>query len=471
MTLSNGVGRYTFTSVVLLCASGPAWSSAYLLEARTEAQAYQIRAYRGGDPDNPVLLPRRRIVQYLGINGFELITGEDLSFESSVRVYADFGLPRGEAARIDGMPSEQAELMYANARFRTGGVDLQLGRQTYVDIIDYMAFDGLRARYVTRFGLGAEAYGGLWVKAANFLGSSVYQLEGTRESDQRRIANGDSTADRTLEEVEPVYGAKLLLENLKGIFAAAGYRKSLIDGKTDLERATGELRYGQGRGLNLLAGLDYDLSLSRLARFRAQARYDRARFAVMAEGMRLAPVLSANSIWYYFATAPRDELRVRVDYTPVGALRYYLQGVATHYNETLRRITTPILANQVGNLSFASSTNAGGSGGVAYQKDDFRLAGDLSVRRGFGGRQLWLDLTGGYVSQANRYTLDGRISIANISDDLNPQLHGTFVGAQAWASYLLTRAARGSLALEANTNAFVHLDFKVFLLFDLKVTL
>jgi hypothetical protein len=211
--------------------------------------------------------------------------------------------------------------------------------------------------------------------------------------------------------------------------------------------------------------LDYDLTLSRLARFRAQARYDRARFAVMAEGMRLAPVLSANSIWYYFATAPRDELRVRVDYTPVGAFRYYLQGVATHYNENLRRITTPILANQVGNLSFASSANAGGSGGIAYQKNDFRLAGYL------GGRQLWLDLTSGYVSRAYRYTLDGRISIANISDDLNPQLHGTFVGAQAWASYLLTRAARGSLALEANTNAFVHLDFKVFLLFDLKVTL
>jgi len=471
VTVPSGVGRCTFAGVVFLCASSTAWSSAYVLEARTEAQAYQIRAYRGTDPDNPVLLPRRRIVQYLGLNGFELITGEDLSFESSVRVYADFGLPRGEAARLDGMPAEQADLMYANARFRTGGLELQLGRQTYVDVTDYMAFDGLRARYVTNFYLGAEAYGGLWVKAANLLGSSVYQLDGTRESDQRRIKNGDTTADPTLTDIEPVYGAKLLLENLKGIYAAVGYRKSLVDGKTDLERATGELRYGRGRGINLLGGVDYDLSLSRLAQVRAQVRYDNAKFAVMAEGMRLAPVLAADSIWYYFATAPRDELRLRADYTPVGAFRYYLQGVATHYNENLRRITTPTLANYVGDLSFASSTNAGGSGGIAYREGDVRLAADVSVRRGFGGRQYWLDLTSGYVSEENHYTLDGRISIAHISDDLNPLLHGTFYGAQAWASYLFTRTARGSLALEGNANAFTHFDFKVFLLFDLKVTL
>ncbi|HME90755.1 MAG TPA: hypothetical protein VKE49_04980, partial [Myxococcaceae bacterium] len=165
MTVPSGVGRCTFAGVLYLCASSTAWSAAYVLEARTEAQAYQIRAYRGTDPDNPVLLPRRRIVQYLGLNGFELITGEDFSFESSVRVYADFGLPRGEAAKLDGMPAEQIDLMYANARFRTGGLELQLGRQTYIDITDYMAFDGLRARYITKFYLGSEAYGGLWVKA------------------------------------------------------------------------------------------------------------------------------------------------------------------------------------------------------------------------------------------------------------------------------------------------------------------
>ncbi|WP_217917893.1 hypothetical protein [Myxococcus sp. AM009] len=46
------------------------------MEARTEAQAYQIRVWRGSTPERPVLLPRRRIVQYLGLNAFELVTGE-----------------------------------------------------------------------------------------------------------------------------------------------------------------------------------------------------------------------------------------------------------------------------------------------------------------------------------------------------------------------------------------------------------
>lgn len=471
MTVPSGVRSGAFAAVVLLFASGTAWSSAYVLEARTEAQAYQIRAYRSTDPDNPVLLPRRRIVQYLGLNGFELITGEDITFESSVRVYADFGLPRGEAAKIDGMPAEQADLLFANVRFRTGGLDLQLGRQTYVDVTDYLAFDGMRARYLTHLGLGIEAYGGLWVRSASVLGAPLYQLDGTRESDRRRIAAGDTSGDAALQDLEPVYGAKLLAENLKGISAAVGYRKAILSGKTDLERATAELKYGRGRGLNLLAGMDYDLFQSRVAQLRAQARLDETKFALMAEAMRLAPALSADSIWYYFSTAPRDELRVRGDYLPVGTLRYYLQGSASHYNNSVRRVDTPTLGSQIGEPGLSSSSTLGGASGLSFHEDDIRMAADVSIRRGFGGRQLWLDLTSGYVSPENHYTIDGRVSIANIADGLNPLLQGTFYGAQAWVSYLFTPRARGSLAVEGNVNAFTRFDFKVFLLFDLKALL
>src|SRR5450432_1891849 len=72
-------------------------AAAFEVDARTEAQVSSIRAYRDTDPSNPVLLPRRRLVQYLGIDAFELIPDAPLGFESSLRVFADFGLPLGES--------------------------------------------------------------------------------------------------------------------------------------------------------------------------------------------------------------------------------------------------------------------------------------------------------------------------------------------------------------------------------------
>jgi hypothetical protein len=438
-----------------------------VVEARTEAQAYQIRAYRQADPDHPTLLPRRRIVQYLGASGFELITGEDLGFETSLRVFADFGLPQGEAAKVDGLHSEEADLLYAYAKLRTGPFEAQLGRQTYVDIMDYMAFDGLRVRYVSRLGLGAEAYGGLWVKGGMLLGSSVYQPDGTRESDQRRISMGSPTADPVLDDIEPVYGAKLLLENLKGFSGSIGYRKAFLGGKTDLERGAAELRYGRGRGLNLVGGIDYDLVMSRVAQIRALARWDEAQFALSAELLRTSPLLSAESIWYYFATAPRDEARLRADYTPVGPLHYYLQLVVTRYSTNLNS-ALPI-ATAAADAS--SAINAGGSAGAAYRQRSFRSALDVSYRNGVGGRQLWVDLTAGYTAEEGRYSVDGRLSVANVADGLNPLLKGTFYGAQVWSTYTFTRAARGSLVFEENVNDFTRSDFKVFFLFELKATL
>jgi hypothetical protein len=444
-------------------------ASAYQIEARTEAQAYQIRAWRGTTPDDVVLLPRRRIVQYLGLNAFELVTGQDLGFESNLRVYADLGLPRGEAEKIDGLRTEDADLLHAYARYARGGFEGRLGRQLYVDSMDIMAFDGLRLRYVSRLGLGAEVYGGLWVRGAGFLGSSVYQPDGTRESDARRLEQGVAGADASLDALAPTYGAKLLLEDLKGFSGSVGYRKSLVDGKTDLERAGVEFRYGRGLGLSALAGLDFDMLQMQPAQVRAQVRFDKTLFAVSVEALRFTPVFSADSIWYYFAFAPRDEGRVRVDFYPVGPLRFYVQGLASLYhtevNDDLR------LAGALEAEGEPSSVNAGGSIGAALRRGRLRSALDVTYRRGYGGDQLWVDLTGGYSFGRGLLDLDGRVSVANVEDAFNPLLKGNFFGAQLWASRALSQAARLSLVLEQNFNAFSHSDTKVFFLFDLKANL
>ncbi len=446
-----------------------AGAGAYQIDARTEAQAYQIRAYRGTDPTAPVLLPRRRVVQYLGVNGFELVTGEDLTFESSLRLFADFGLPTGESAQLDGLRSEDADLLYAHVRYRRGGLDVDVGRQTYLDLMDLIAFDGARVRYVSSLGVGAEAYAGLWVKGAGFLSSSVYQLDGTRETDARRINLLRSPTTPELSAIEPVFGAKLLAVELKGISGAVGYRRGLVAGKVDAERAALELQYGRGQGINGFGGVEYDLFQGRLAQARLQGRLDRELFAVSVELLRLQPSFSADSIFYYFAYAPRDEVRVRGELLPPGPFRFYAQGTGSRYNTNLNPDLA--IAGAVGQPGDSPSTALGGSLGGAFRQGSVRSALDLTFRNGFGGRQTWVDLSGGYQPEGSRFSVDGRLSLAAIQDGLNPLLRGNFYGLQAWASYQITDAARASLAVEENVNPFTRNDTKVFLLFDVRAVL
>lgn len=431
--------------------------------------AYQVRAYRDTDPDNPVLLPRRRIVQYLGVNAYELVTGSDLSFESNTRFFADFGLPRGESALIDGAHTADANFLYAHLNYRHKGLHLRLGRQLYGDMMDVISFDGLTARYMWKVGIGVEAYGGLWVKGSQFLGSNVYAPDGVRENDDRRIGLGAPDANAQLGKPEPVFGAKLLFSGIKGFGGSIGYRRSMTAGKVDLERTAAQITYGRGLGFNALLGADYDLYATRLAQLRAQLRYDWAVFAITAEAMRLSPTLSSDSIWYYFSAAPRDEARLRGDLTPLGPFRYYLQLVTSKYHTQL---------NDVGGLqAFAkdpnlpSSSTVGGAAGTAARFGPVHTALDATYRTGVGARQLWIDLTAGFAPNRGRYSIDARFSLANVRDTYNPLLRGAYYGVQLWASYLLTSTTRCSLLIEENTNPQTKLDSRVFLLLDLRAFL
>ncbi|MBK7860193.1 MAG: hypothetical protein IPJ65_16575 [Archangiaceae bacterium] len=459
-----------FTVAVLLPAAASA--TAFQIEARTEAQVESFRAWRGTDADSPVLLPRRRLVQYLGLNGYEIIPKSPLGFESSLRVFADFGLPRGEANRIDGARSEDADLLFANLYYRGKNLQFRLGRQLYTDVLDMMAFDGAWVRYVFHFGagfgVGAEAYAGLWVKAGSLLGSSVYQPDGIRESDLRRVAALEAQPYAALDDIEPVVGAKVSLENLAGVSANAGFRQSWLGGKTDLRRIGADLKWQGFFGITVMAGLDYDLLGMRVANARWLGRYDANELALQVEYLRVSPVLSADSIWAYFATAPRDGVRARFDYFPVGVLRIYVQGVADMYGTPLN--PNSIIGNGYaeGAITPPGGLSYGGGGGVAVRAGSFRVNADVTFKTGYGGRQLWGDLNGGYVPLSGTFTAEARVSVANITDQVASGLRGTYTGVQVYASYLLTRASRMSLVAEANFGPATRSDVKVFALYDLK---
>jgi hypothetical protein len=335
-------------------------------------------------------------------------------------------------------------------------------------VIDTLAFDGLKLRYMTSLGLGAEAYAGLWVKDAGLLSSSVYQLDGTRASDARRLALSVPGADPSLDAIEPVFGARLLAQGF-GVSGSLGYRQALLDGKVDFQRVAAEVRYGKGLGLHVFAGADLDLLQLRLAQLRAELRYDSTAFAVSGEALRLAPVLSAESIWYYFATAPRDEANLRADLFPVGPLRYYLRLTVDHYNLAINHSLD--LSAALTDPALPSGVTYGGSAGTALRLGRIHTALDVTLRRGYQGNQLWVDGTCGYTPERSRFTLDGRVSVANVRDSFNPLLRGVFYGVQAWGSYALTPTSRVSVVLEENVNPFTVSETKAFFLFDLRALL
>ncbi len=444
-------------------------AAAFRLEARTEAQLYSLRSYRDGDVDSLAVIPRRRLVQYLGLEAYELITGEPLGFETSLRVFADWGLPHGEAARIDGARSEDADLLYANASYRGEHLQVRVGRQNYVDLMDWLSFDGATIRYVTKFGIGAEAYGGLWVKGSSVLASSVYQPDGIRESDLRRVGLMAAAPYAALDDIAPVVGAKFLVEKIAGFSGSAGFRQSWLGGKTDIQRFAVEAKWGKSRGLNFNGGLEYDLVLPSISNFRLQGRYDGDELAVSLEAMRVSPVLSADSIFLYFATGPRDLARARVDYYPNGPFRFYGIFGADLYNTNLNKDQSVSAA--LADPTIASPLSFSGSLGTQWRQGTVRASADLSLKLGYGGRQIWFDLAAGWAPENGLFSLDGRFSFANVEDGLNRRLGGSFFGGQLWGSYFFSRSTRASLVLEQNINRFTKSDTKMFVMLDWKVSL
>lgn len=452
-----------------------ALAAAYSIEARTEAQLYSYRSWRQGPFDRPTLIPRRRFVQYLGLNAYELVPGQPVGFESAMRVFIDFGLPQAESVRLDGVKPAEADLLYANIVYSGEVISAKIGRQTYVDVMDFVAFDGALARLSVPVAggllrLGAEAYVGLWVKGSSAIASAVYQPDGIRESDLRRVASFEAAPYGALDDIEPLLGAKVFVESFKGVSLSAGFRQAWLSGKTDLQRLAFEGKFGRGFGLSLLAAMEYDLVLARISNARALARYDGGEFAVALEYGRTSPVLSADSIFLYFAHMPRDSGRLRVDWYPVGPFRFYAHALGDVYHLNINE-GSALHSAGVQDPGLAAGFSFGAGGGLAFRLGPMRAAADVTFKTGYGGGQIWADVTAGWAPQTLPVTLDARVNWANLGDQLNPLLKGNFWGLQLSSSYAVTRSARLSAAVEQNFNPFTKSDTKVFVLLDVKANI
>lgn len=462
-------GCRTIIAVCLAAALWPAgaWAQAVLVESRTEAQVYQVRSFRGTDPANPVLLPRRRLVSFLSLDGFELITGQDLSFESSLRVFADFGVSPGEPSRVDGLKAVDAELMLASVSYRVAGFEGRLGRQVWWDALDAFALDGLRVRYTSPWRVGVEAYAGLWVKGQSFAASPVYQLDGVRESDARRLTLGIPEANPLLDELEPVVGGRLFVVDLAGVSAGVQYRRAMLEDRITFERLGAEARYQSPRfPVSLFSAADFDLVTSQLANLRAEVRYDASVFSVSAQVSRSSPVLSTDSIWYWFNYAPRDEAQLRGDFFPGWPVRFYGRAVLSRFAPTFH----PNIELSALNGTLVT-WSPGASGGAVAAVGDLSSALDVTWRNGDTGRSFWVDLNGGWTPAGRPWSLGARLAFADVKDRVQPRLTGRYLGGQLWGGYALSDRARLSLILEHNRSEGRPPDTKAFATFAYQLAL
>jgi hypothetical protein len=460
--MPRGIAPATALAVLASLAAWPAaaWAQAFRVESATQIQVYHLRTVQSDDPLHPAVLDRRRMVQSLWLEGYELVTGQDLGLEANVRVFDDFGVSPTESS-LDGVRARGADLLYANASFRLAGLEARVGRQVRWEAFDGFALDGARLRYRSPWHVGAEVYGGLWVKGSSFLGSPAEQLDGVRSVGLR---TEDPPTD--LGDLEPAFGARLFLEDLAGAGAALEYRRATIDGKISQERAAAEVLYQRrDLGLSASASADVDLVLMTLANLRVQARYDAGLFAATLEVDRYTPVLALDSIWYWFARSPRDEASLRGDLVLPGPFRAHARAdvarLSYQLSPDLDLSTLPLSSPPPSGLS------AGGAVGAALALGALDAAADFTFRRGSAGSSGWLDVHGSWRPPSRPYSLEARLSYADVRDGLQPLLQGRFFGAQLRGAWALSKVARLSLVLEQNSSALDRSDTRAYAQLDL----
>ncbi len=478
----------------------------YSVGARTEAQAYQFRTWTGRAWDDPGKLSRYRIVQYLDLGAFDLTTSRDaarIDFVSSLRLEHDFGLDSVDVDRLDIEGQPTLHLLYAYLQWKgaaNGYLDFRLGRQIRYDELEFFSFDGLDVHVHTPAYVGFGAFGGWQVKGTSVLGSHTFAPDGVRMTDRRRIAAGvttdlganpaDAIAYEYLDAPSPIFGGRVVLENVRNVNAQIVYRRAVskTEGEnvealpeaaqgwqTDLEHAGAALGVRLFDRWQLYGSADHDLYRGRWAALRAGTRVDVIpyRLSLTAEAASWNPTFDADSIWLIFATGARDEYELRAD-ARIGDFLLYGGPLLTVYHLDLGET----YAESIGIVRDGSSLLYGGIGGFSTAPEiPWRVGVDAMYRGGPTGerghpdtlgRELWLN---GVVGRnfRDRYALDLRLSVANVSDPNAPGLSDVWsLGTALIGRIGLSEDASLTLVVEENVNRLVVSDLRGYAVLDVR---
>ncbi len=452
--------------VLLLAMPALVRAAAWDVESRTEAQADTIAAW---SPGSGRALARRRLVQDLDLAGFEVVQGEDAGVSLQIRVDADFAMNDAELGALDDAARDRLQLLAARFHWfglAAGRLDIEAGRITAQDAVEFWRFDGGRATVRPLPWLAVSAFGGLRVTGSSWLGSSAFAPDGTRESDRRRIAAGvplcllaptapGGCADATLDDPAPAWGGRIVVGR-PGATGAGGeveYRRTTRGGALLEDRLGAGARVRAGAFAADAAG-ELDLYVRRLSELRAGLRWAATPgLALAVEAIHSHPTFAAGSLWNLFDTAAAREARLRADLGGgSGTARAWASAGVKRYEAT--NWTRELFGDGGGWEPFAA---VGGS----LDLGPTRLAADASVRAGSEGTQGWLSAVarqaiGTWVG------LEARATVARMVDRVAPKNSGTFPALALLVSGRLERRARIGLLLEDSAPRGERNDVRLF---------
>lgn len=521
--------RWILLAAVLL-ASAPAGAYEFEVRARTLNQAFELRSFRLAGAD--IRLGRRRFTQALTLEirdigdlaaKREKMTphrrGPTVSFSSYLRLDHDFGdWTMGELERdgdtvdaIDGIPelassSLALDLLYAYVAIEDlagGVVDLEIGRQVRMDLLDSWAYDGVTAEVHTPWHLGIEVAGGLRLLDSSPLAPSAYELDGTSGADCREYVEGEGGAagswqiiDRSRvpgtspftadldycpqrEQLMPTIGVAVVTEGIRSVHARLSYRRSAsrtvgLIGEEDRldtpdeglypeplapkwgideERVAlvvhGAIDARDGRILvTPFAGARWSLLHGLADELVAGTRVKLGDHALEPEVSRSVPTFDGDSIFNVFAIEPSTDARLGYSWAPRhGALR-------AHGGTWLRRY----------DLGDDAEVAGGATAGGRWTGRALAVRLDALLDGGWGGRRA--GGSAGLTWQARRWArYAARASLLHLDDETERAVYGAL---QLGASWQVVDGAAFHVFTETTTSRNTPFQVRVLGMLDLQ---
>lgn len=523
----------------VVAGASPAHAYEFDVRARTIGQGYQLRTFRLLSDD--LLLQRSRFTQTLSLSIWDILGrqprlqlhdsrppgGPKVYFTTYMRVDHDFGeytsgsidLGANEFDAVDLIPELGAsslglDVLYAFAAVEglAGGlVDLRIGRQLFVDSLDWFAMDGATVQINTPWHLSVTALGGLRVRDSSPLGSHVQEPDGTASSECQEYVEGagwrpidrppvdpdnnpfesDFDLCPQREEIMPTFGGAIETRELP-VHARVSYRRTVsqtpgLIGDPDRqdppdvgyypneggeapgwgvneERIAGTLRapfrFAAGRGqITPYAGARYSMLHGLIDESHAGLRFRFGAHSLEPELYYLFPTFDGDSIFNVFSSQPYVDLRLTYDVRLADHWRAYVRGFSRRFEIEDAELATSAVDD--------SELAGGGQIGGSYSHDrDSSARLDAFYESGFGGKRA-----GGMGAVSWRLlaplAVSSRVSLIRFEDDLLDDFDGTTFGVQAGATYVLARGIALSLLAEENTNRFYDSQFRVIGILDL----
>jgi hypothetical protein len=456
------------------------------VSASTRAQFYSLRS-----PYGEPLIRRRRYTQVLAlrvhdIDGAPALDVPDVSFASSVRLDADFGIEPSERdpdsdRYIPGLEDAPVDLMFAYVeakRLFGGHFAFRAGRQYVIDPLGWWSFDGALARVTTSAFVEAEVFGGFEQRGGlPMVSSSRFEADGVYRGNRTGLEASQVPYYLDESRLAPAYGFSLSTSGVSWADGRVVYRRvinrdvvyaSPFPDESGRFRTVGEDRTSSeqlGGQLNLVADefgslggtAVYDLYNQVFSRVRAHADWFASEsVAIGGQYDYDFPTYDGDSIFNWFARSgsktvaahARIQLSPRVDAALTSGVRLF--GATS---EEGPRTDGDYIANASARMSFAETV----------------WSSRAAVDAGALGRRIGSDLTVQRTFAAGFWDTELTLSLYDWRDELRPERDATSFTYVCGGGFRPLAGSRVGAEWEHTVNRLVGQRFRMVATLDILV--